>query len=179
MADGGPRFDYLIVFGAAVRPDGSPSGTLRRRIRTAVGMAENSRAVRYLVTGGLVRHPPAEAVVMRRLLLEMGAREDQILIEDRARNTRQSASLCAAILRQRDDVADVLLCSSRYHLPRCRMLLRLNGVRCRSGAASDDARAVGRGRYVYSWFREFVAMPLDALLVTSRRAWNGMARRAG
>lgn len=179
MADGGPRFDYLIVFGAAVRPDGSPSGTLRRRIRTAVGMAENSRAVRYLVTGGLVRHPPAEAVVMRRLLLEMGAREDQILIEDRARNTRQSASLCAAILRQRDDVADVLLCSSRYHLPRCRMLLRLNGVRCRSGAASDDARAVGRGRYAYSWFREFVAMPLDALLVTTRRGWNGIARRPG
>ena len=162
----------MIVFGAAVRPDGSPSGTLRRRIRAAVS-AGNARPLCYLVTGGLVRHPPAEAAVMRRLLLEMGVTEDRILIEDRARNTRQSAGLCAAILRRQGDVGEVMLCSSRYHLPRCRMLLRLNGVRCGRGAASDDAAAVGRSRYVYSWLREVAAMPMDALLVVLRRVSGG------
>ena len=162
----------MIVFGAAVRPDGSPSGTLRRRIRAAA-MAGNARPLRYLVTGGLVRHPPAEATVMRRLLLELGVADDRILIEDRARNTRQSASLCASILRRRGDVGDVLLCSSRYHLPRCRLLLRLNGIDCRSGAASDDAGAVGRGRYAYSWLRELAAMPMDAILVVLRRLTGG------
>ena len=95
------------------------------------------------------------------------------LIEDRARNTRQSASLCASILRRRGDVGDVLLCSSRYHLPRCRLLLRLNGIDCRSGAASDDAGAVGRGRYAYSWLRELAAMPMDAILVVLRRLTGG------
>ena len=177
MAGDGTRFDYLIVFGAAVRPDGSPSGTLRRRVRAAAAMLENSRPVRFLVTGGPVRHPSAEGVVMRRLLMEMGVAEDRILVEDRARNTRESAKLCAAILGRRDDVAEVLLCSSRYHLPRCRMLLRLNGVRCRHGAASEDAGALGRGRCAIFWLREFAAMPFDALLAASRRAWTGIGRR--
>jgi uncharacterized SAM-binding protein YcdF (DUF218 family) len=173
LAEDGSRFDYLIVFGAAIRPDGSPSGTLRRRIRAAAGMAGQARRLRYLVTGGLVRHPPAEALVMRRLLMEMGVAEDRILVEDRARNTRQSASLCAAILRRQGDVGEVLLCSSRYHLPRCRMLLRLNGIRCRGAAASDDAAALGTRRYAYSWLRELAAMPFDALLVLLRRLSGG------
>jgi uncharacterized SAM-binding protein YcdF (DUF218 family) len=173
LPEDGPRFDYLIVFGAAVRADGSPSGTLRRRVRAAADTSADKRPLRFLVTGGPVRHPPAEALVMRRLLREMGVPEDRILIEDRARNTRQSARLCAAILHRQGDVGEVMLCSSRYHLPRCRMLLRLNGIRCRGGAASDDAAALGTGRYAYSWLRELAAMPLDALLVLLRRLSGG------
>ena len=175
MASGETRYDYLIVFGAAIRPDGLPSGTLRRRIQTAFRSAENLGQVRFLVTGGLVRHPPAEAVVMRRLLLELGASEDQILIEDQARNTRESALFCAAILRLQGDVGNVLVCSSRYHVPRCRMLLRLSGVRSRMGVGSEDAAAVGKGRFTYSVLREAAAMPLDALLLSAQRAWRGIA----
>jgi uncharacterized SAM-binding protein YcdF (DUF218 family) len=175
LASGETRYDYLIVFGAAIRPDGSPSGTLRRRIQTAFQSAENRRQVRFLVTGGLVRNPPAEAVVMRRLLLELGASEDQLLVEDRARITRESALFCAAILRRRGDVGDVLVCSSRYHLPRCRVLLRLSGVRSRMGVGSEDASAVGSGRFAYSVLREAAAMPLDAILLSVQRAWRGVA----
>jgi uncharacterized SAM-binding protein YcdF (DUF218 family) len=174
LASGEARYDYLIVFGAAIRPDGSPSGTLRRRIQTAFRSVEDLGQVRFLVTGGLVRNPPAEAVVMRRLLLELGASENQILIENQARNTRESALLCAAILRRQGDVGDVLVCSSRYHVPRCRMLLRLSGVRSRMGVGSEDAAAVGRGRIAYSVLREAAAMPLDAILLAVQRAWRGM-----
>jgi uncharacterized SAM-binding protein YcdF (DUF218 family) len=169
LASQRPRHDCIIIFGAAVRVDGSPSGTLRRRVAAAMRFADAAGPVRFLVTGGLGRHPPAEAVAMRRLLLELGAREEQILVEDQARNTRESAILCARMLQGRDDVGAVIVCTSRYHIRRCRMLLRMCGIRTAGGAASEDAGFVGRGRHAYSWLREMVAIPVDAVRMTWHR----------
>jgi len=158
-----PRQNYVIIFGAAVRPDGSPSGTLRRRIAAAFRLLDRPAPVRFIVTGGIGRNPPAEATVMRRLLLELGARDDQILVEDQACNTRQSAILCAGILHAQDDVGAVIACTSRYHMLRCRMLLRMQGIRSMAGAVSEDAAFVGRARYGYCWLRELAAIPVDAV----------------
>ena len=102
---------------------------------------------------------------MRRLLLSLGATEDQVVIENAAQNTRQSAVLCARILRDRGDAASVILCSSRYHLRRCNMLLRLNGVRADAVVASADASLVGRRRYAYATVRDWCAYPWDAALM--------------
>jgi len=175
LVHGPERYDYLIIFGAAVRPDGSPSGTLRRRVEEAFRSAAGGRPVRFLVTGGLCRHPPAEALVMRRLLLDLGATEEQIVIEDTARNTLQSAVRCAAILRDRRDVANVVVCSSRYHIRRCRMLMRLNGVRPDGSVASQDAHRVGPARYGYAWLREWAALPYDAVLMAGWRIGRALA----
>lgn len=169
MASGSPRHDYVIIFGAAVRPDGSPSGTLRRRVVAAVAYAEMAGPVRFLVTGGAVHNPPAEAIVMRRLLLDHGIAEQHVLVEDKARNTHESAVLCSAILTARDDVGSVAVCTSRYHMARCRMLLRLHGIPADPGAASEDAAFVGPVGYAYAWLREILAFPLDA----ARSVWTG------
>lgn len=106
---------------------------------------------------------------MRQLLLDLGAADEQIVVEDTARNTLQSAVRCAEILRDRSDVGSVILCSSRYHIRRCRMLMRLNGVRPGASVASRDAHRVGPARYGYAWIREWVALPFDALIMTGRR----------
>ncbi len=60
--------DYVIVFGAAVGADGRPSAVLRHRLEAAADWAKGRSNARILVTGGLGRHPPAEAEVMRRYL---------------------------------------------------------------------------------------------------------------
>jgi uncharacterized SAM-binding protein YcdF (DUF218 family) len=164
-----PRQTYVIIFGAAVRPDGTPSGTLRRRVAAGIAYAGKAGLVRFLVTGGAVRNPPAEAVVMRRLLLDQGIAEAHILVEDKARNTHESAVLCSAILTARDDVGRVAVCTSRYHMARCRMLLRLHGIPTVPGAASEDAIFVGTAGYAYAWLREILAFPLDAV----RSVWAG------
>ena len=102
---------------------------------------------------------------MRRLLLSMGASEEQVVIEDSAQNTRQSAIRCAGILRDRGDAASVILCSSRYHVRRCGMLLRLNGIRPDAVVASADASRVGHRRYAYATVRDWCAYPWDAALM--------------
>jgi hypothetical protein len=43
------------------------------------------------------------------------------------------------------------------------------------GVGSEDASAVGGGRFAYSVLREAAAMPLDAILLSVQRAWRGVA----
>lgn len=169
MAIGSSPRTCIVVFGAAVHPDGSPSGTLRRRIAAAVRFAAAAGPVRFLVTGGIVRNPPSEAEVMRRLLLEAGVAGEDILVEDQARNTQQSSVLCAGMLRGRDDIGAVVVCTSRYHMFRCQMLLRMNVIRTGAGVPSEDAAFQSRVRNAYSWLRELVAIPVDAAVSAWRR----------
>ena len=43
---------YYVIFGAAVRPDGQPSGTLRRRVEGAWQLATRPPPCKFIVTGG-------------------------------------------------------------------------------------------------------------------------------
>ena len=179
MVEHPTRFHYIVVFGAAVRADGSPSGTLRRRVEAAFRHGRSLPHVRFLVTGGLCRHPPEEAEVMRRLLLSMGALEEQVVVENTARNTRESAIRCAGILRDRGDAASVVLCSSQYHVRRCGMLLRLNGIRPNGVVASADASRVGPRRYAYATVRDWCAYPWDAALMCGAQLRRALSAGTG
>lgn len=157
--------DYYVIFGAAVRPDGTPSATLRTRVEGAHALAQNSPDAAFLVTGGKGDHGPSEAEVMRQLLLDLGVAGDRVVIEDQARDTLDSAVLCSRILKGRADVRSVTACSSRYHLDRCRALLRLAGVRAAAGPVHADRRRLGTLRWLYHWTRDLTVLPLDMILI--------------
>lgn len=91
--------NYLVIFGAAVREDGSPSGTLRRRCKSAVRAGQAIDDTIYLPSGGVGRHGPVEALVMRELLMADGVPPQQIVVEVQATDTLQSVRLCSQLLR--------------------------------------------------------------------------------
>ncbi len=150
----------IIIFGAAVRPDGSPSRTLRWRVEAALRRAATLDTPLFVPTGGVGRHGPAEAAVMTRLLREAGVPAARILVEPTAHDTLTSARACAGLLR--GHAGPVLAASSGYHLPRCLMLLRLAGIRAR-GCPPPPAS----GRFAQRWLarlREVAALPVDLVL---------------
>ena len=65
-------YDAAIVLGAMVRPDGSPSPALARRVGHAVRLAHAGVVSHLLMTGGAVRHPVPEARIMRDLAVAAG-----------------------------------------------------------------------------------------------------------
>ena len=67
---------YYIIFGASVKPDGTPSGTLARRVRGAWQLSSHTNGTKFIVTGGQGVNGPAEAEVMKALLLGLGATEE-------------------------------------------------------------------------------------------------------
>ena len=156
-----------VVFGAAVRPDGVPSGTMRRRVEGAFSIG--GRCARYFVTGGVGRFPPAEAEVMADLLETHGVPRARITLDTNATDTLSSARNVARLIHLEDTCRRVVVCTSRYHIPRCRMLLRCMGIRTVAAPMPTDRHHLGRGTLMYLYMRECVAYPWDLVTVLLQR----------
>ena len=72
--DAPEEVQVAVVLGTEVLSGGRPSRTLAARVRHAAGLCERGRVSLIIATGGLGKHPPAEAEVMGRGLGEAGCR---------------------------------------------------------------------------------------------------------
>jgi uncharacterized SAM-binding protein YcdF (DUF218 family) len=160
--------DYVIVFGAAVRPDGRPSASLRRRIEGALAWSRSHADALFIPTGGVGRAGPAEAAVIRDCLIEGGIAADRIIPEMHGRDTLESVRLCDAILRKRGDCGRILCCTSTYHQPRCALLFRLLGYEVVRPPMPAERRCLPAATYARLVLKEWAATPYDALLLLAR-----------
>ena len=160
----------IIIFGAAVRPDGRASGTLRRRVEAAARFGATLPGALYLPTGAKGRFGEAESAVMAALLRDLGVPEDRILQEPTGTDTLSSALACTRLLREMHHAGPVFVASSGYHLPRCLALLRLAGLPAR---AVPPPRASAGWRQRWYWrLREVPALPYDVALMMWARLWG-------
>lgn len=154
----------IVIFGAAVLPDGRPSTTLRWRVQAAAAFGARYPEPLFLPTGGIGRFGPSEASVMAGLLREFGMPDRRLLLEETGTDTLSSARAVARLLRSRHITAPVFAASSLYHLPRCLVLLRLLGVPARAALPPAVPAATHWWRGGYWWLREVPALPYDAAL---------------
>jgi len=157
----------IVIFGAAVRPDGKPSHTLRHRVAAAARFGARFDRPLFIPTGAKGRHGDAEATVMARLLHDAGFPETSILKEQTGTDTLSSVRAVARLVRGR---APVFACTSAYHLPRCLLLLRLAGIAARPCPPPRVPAATSRWLRWYWRLRETPALPYDALLMLWLRA---------
>ena len=161
----------VVVFGAAVRPDGSASPTLARRTGYAAAVAEANPRADLFLSGGVGRFGAAEAVVMAELLAGTVSR-DRLVLDTHSLDTLQTVYAAAAFAKAHN-YARVLTCTDAYHQPRVGMLFRLFGVRSR------PVQLVARGRKrlrAKMWLREGAAIPYD--LIAGLHARIQASRRA-
>ena len=152
----------IIIFGAAVRPDGRPSQTLLHRVEAAARFGVRFARPLFIPTGAKGRHGDAEAVVMRRVLTDAGYPAADIRVELTGTDTLSSVRAVAAMVR---GSTPVFACTSAYHLPRCLLLLRLAGVRARGCPPPSVPAATSRWLRWYWRLRETPALPYDVLLM--------------
>jgi uncharacterized SAM-binding protein YcdF (DUF218 family) len=125
------RYDVIVVLGAAVWSRGRPSPTLDRRVRHGLELFREGLADRLLFTGGLGRHAPSEAEVMRRIAIEAGIDPSRIEVETASRSTLENAVNSARIMSDHGWTS-ALLVSDRLHLPRALLAFRSVGVKVRA-----------------------------------------------
>ena len=160
----------MVIFGAAVRPDGSASGAMRARVAAALETGRRLDNPIYMPTGGQGRFGPPEATVMADALVDGGVPRGSIVPESTAVNTLRSALACARLLGP--GRRPVYVATSAYHMPRCVVLLRLAGVRARPGCMPD---VVASRRWTTRWFwrlREIPALPVDGAMLLAMRLWQ-------
>lgn len=159
------RAPAIVVFGAAVRPDGSPSTTLRQRVQAAFRFGAGLPNALYVPTGAIGRHGRSEASVMADLLRGFGVPDERILREETGTDTLSSVRAIAALLHARGHAGPVYAATSAYHLPRCLLVLRLAGLNAHGCPPPAAPAARSWAKRWYWRLREVPALPWDAALV--------------
>ena len=118
------NYDAIIVLGAQVRPDGSPSVQLSWRL-DAAWEAWQQKPVPVVVCGAQGKDEPmTEAEAMKQYLTDKGVAPEDILTDPDSFNTNQNLKNAAKLLESIPDVAKVLIVTSDYHVPRSLALAR-------------------------------------------------------
>ena len=165
-------YDVIVVLGAAVWPGGRPSHALKRRVVHAVHLFQAKQAGVLLMTGGLGRHPPHEAYLMRDLARAQGVPAQSIVMEDRATSTFESGAYCAPIFAQRGWTTAVIV-TDGYHLPRSVLTFRSFGVRAVGSAAPYRWRFRHLWKHWWMSCREVVAYLWYCWLILAWRFRRG------
>ncbi|WP_342630109.1 YdcF family protein [Nguyenibacter vanlangensis] len=163
----------IVIFGAGVRPDGTPTATLRHRVAAAASYGLARQSVLFIPTGGTPDGRPAEAAIMADLLRAAGVAEAAILREETAGDTLDSVLAVSAMLRRMGHHGPVAVASSAYHLPRCLALMRLAGWKVVRVPPPDVPASRRFARRWYWRLREIPAVPWDLLLLARRRRGGG------
>jgi uncharacterized SAM-binding protein YcdF (DUF218 family) len=119
--------EAAVVLGAQVLSGGRPSGTLRARVQHAARLYTEGKVGLVIPTGGVGEHPPSEAEVAARMLREAWIPEEAVLLESEARNTRESARLVTAMVRQRG-IRSVVVVTDPLHCVRTVGAFRAEGL---------------------------------------------------
>ena len=160
--------DVIVVLGAAVWPGGVASPALGRRVTHAVSLMKTGVAGMMVVSGGIGKNPPSEARVMLNLALEKGVLGEQIVLEETARSTLDSAIAVSDIMRERGWRTAVVV-TDRYHLTRSVILFRCLGVRTMGDAPWANPALKRSVAWRKNVCREIAALPWSLLKLFSHR----------
>lgn len=155
---------YIAIFGSRVLPDGSPSGSLSRRIEGAYLCSLQQNRPCFFVTGGTANTTiPTEAAVMARVLMAKGIASCDLIQDHQSTDTLDSVLIATKMLSKQ---IPVLVCSDHYHVIRITILLRMSGFNARPVWIASGRAATGTLRWCYMWFRDLIATLYDSLLLS-------------
>ena len=151
------KVDGAVVLGAQVLPSGRPSRTLRARTVHAARLHAAGTVGLLIPTGGVGEHSPSEAEVMARILRQAGVPEEDILLEEEAGSTRESARLVAAMARKRG-IRNLLLVTDPLHCVRAVEAFRVEGFEAQVSPVYSSPMWHRRGMRRGQFLREVGAL---------------------
>lgn len=126
------KYDCILVLGAAVRPDGSPSPMLEDRLRGAVELYKSGASDVILLSGDNSGEDYDEVSCMEKYCLESGVPQSAIVRDDIGFSTSESAYNTVRSL----GYSDVIVVTQEYHLYRAMYMIKRLGAQA-DGFASD------------------------------------------
>lgn len=152
--------DAILVLGAGVLSNGTPSNMLEDRLLTALDLYEKGVSNRILVSGDHGSEDYDEVNVMKKYLIARGVPSEDIFMDHAGFCTYDSLHRANSVF----GAESLVIVTQEYHAPRALMIGRHLGIECRGVYApilSSDAESyVGQSWYS---FRETVARCKDFL----------------
>lgn len=151
------KYDCILVLGAGVRADGTPSHMLEDRLRGAVALYEAGVSDVLLLSGDNSGEDYDEVSAMVKYCLEHGVPENAIVRDDIGFSTSESVYNTVRTLGYRD----ILVVTQEYHLYRAMYMIKRMGADADGFATDYRAYSMQIKRDV----REYVARCKDFLKV--------------
>lgn len=150
--------DAILVLGAGVRADGTPSAMLEDRLLTAVSLWESKAAEAVIVSGDHGKVEYDEVNVMKEYLIGKGIPSDRIFMDHAGFSTYDSLYRARAIF----GAEQLVIVTQQYHAYRALMIGRSMGIDCTAVAAPIlSSEATGYAKQPWYTFRETVARAKD------------------
>ena len=146
-------WDCILVLGAGLMPDGSPSLMLRERIDTGIRLYEAGAAPKLLMSGDHGREDHDEVNAMKDAALAAGVPSEDVFMDHAGFNTYDSMYRAGAIFGAKR----VLIVTQAYHLPRALYIAARLGLEA-AGVSCDTCRYPGQ---TYRDIREILARDKD------------------
>ena len=119
--------DYVIVLGAQVRPDETPSSVLQYRLDAAVSYLRENPQTTCIVSGGQGPNEPiAEADCMATYLQQRGVDPARTIREDRSTNTMENIANSMALMSSPS--ARVGIVTNNFHVFRAMRIAQKAGL---------------------------------------------------
>ena len=118
------KYDCILVLGAAVRPDGSPSHMLEDRLRGAVALYKAGVSDIVLLSGDDSGDDYDEVSCMERYCLENGVPQEAIVRDDIGFSTSESVYNTVRILGYKN----IMVVTQEYHLYRAMYMIKRMGA---------------------------------------------------
>lgn len=148
-----------LVLGAAVWADGHASPTLRRRAAHAATLYKDGQVRHIIGCGGVGKHPPSEAAVIRDICVEHGVPLRDISLEDTSTTTLENIANARPFLTGLG-TDTVVIVTDQYHAPRARLIARHLGITARTDCPKNTGTK--RLRTLKAYARELPALLLYA-----------------
>jgi len=122
--------EFIVVLGGGHMSDPELPVTSQAHVATLVRVMEavriyrSSPGTRLILSGGEVFDPIPEAEVMAHIARELGVDAEDILLEDRSKDTKDEARLIQPIVQD----ARFVLVTSASHMPRAMAMFRTLGM---------------------------------------------------
>ncbi len=164
--------DVIVVLGAGLRPDDTPTPTLVTRAEHGAALWQRGIAPMLICAGGFTTGAEvSEAQACRDALVAAGVPADVILLEERSTSTEENA-LYVRVMMQEHGWHSAVIVSSAYHLLRADWLFRKVGITVYTSPAPVDHLSFAElvlaylrevGALHWQVFKDALALPITSV----------------
>ena len=156
MVDDAVASDAIVVLGARVQPDGSPSPTLKARAEHAAELFNRGFASTLIFSGGVGDFGGSEASVARDVVVKLGVPPENCVLEEDSHSTKQNAQFTARLMNQRG-LKSLIIVTDPSHLPRAKRLFTNEQLLVTGSPVMNAPRHVEWTERAYWTLREVAA----------------------
>ena len=118
--------DLIVILGNTVQPDGKMSPRLQARTERGLQLYQQGKGKKIVVSGGIGKECQDEAQTMKSFLVEKGVPEENIILDNKGKNSHLTSVNTKAIL-EKDTTAknpSVIVVSQYHHISRTKLAMK-------------------------------------------------------